>query len=191
MTASERQRLEVQSDFLEGHPDVGVVGAYYELVNEDRGERFTRMPPLEHGKILRVLPKYIPFAHTLVMFRRRAWHQAGGYRELADAEDLQLWIDIAACGWRLANIPVILGAHRIYANSYWRRTYRYSMRYRVQARVQGHAIRSLRLPLWMYIFPVSRYCYAYLPSGVKRRLRRLVVRERDVGVADTGIGEVQ
>ena len=178
--SSEAFRLELQTQFLEQNPEVGVVGGFYELVNGDRGERFTRMPPVRHEEIIRALPKYIPFAHTLVMFRRRAWQQAGRYKQLVDSEDLQLWIDMAAVGWQLANLPIVLGKHRVHADSYWRRNYQYAIRYRVQAGVQTSAIRKLRLPLWMYVFPATRYCYAYLPSAAQRGLRRLVVRERDL-----------
>jgi glycosyltransferase EpsE len=185
--SSEAFRLDVQCQFLQRNPKVGVVGGFYDLINQDRNERFTRMPPIEHDDIIRALPKYIPLAHTLVMFRRQAWRQAGGYMDLPDSEDLQLWIDMAALGWHLANIPIVLGAHLIHADSYWRRTYRYAARYRVQARVQVSAIRKLHLPLWMYVFPATRYGYAYLPNPVKRALRRALVQERDLAMTAAAV----
>src|SRR5512138_543084 len=72
-------RLRLQVEFLDAHPGVGVVGGHYMLVDENRGERYVRMPPTEHSAIVPALAKSIPFANTIVAFRRRVWAEAGGY----------------------------------------------------------------------------------------------------------------
>jgi Glycosyl transferase family 2 len=72
-------RLRLQAAFLDAHPEVGVVGGRYVLIDETRHERYERKPPEQHDQIVRAMASRIPFAHTLVMFRKEAWRQAGGY----------------------------------------------------------------------------------------------------------------
>jgi len=59
--------------------EVGVVGGHYVLVDENRGERYVRMTPTEHGRVIPAMAKGIPLANTFATFRRRVWVEAGGY----------------------------------------------------------------------------------------------------------------
>jgi glycosyltransferase EpsE len=175
-------RLRLQVAFLDAHPDVGVVGGYYVLVDENRGERYVRMPPTHHSAIVSAMARYIPFANTIVAFRRKLWTEAGGYPDVADLEDLRLWLRAGKLGWRFANIPEILGEHYVHPSSFFHRSFKYVDRQRALARLQAQVVRELGLPSWMYVFPLGRYAYAYLPIGLKRALRRRVggLREQDV-----------
>jgi glycosyltransferase involved in cell wall biosynthesis len=175
-------RLRRQVEFLDGHPQVGVVGCHYVLVDENRGERYVRMTPTRHEDILAAMARYIPFANTLVAFRRRVWVEAGGYPKVADLEDLRLWVKVGKLGWRFANLPEVLGEHYVHASSFFHRTFRYVDRQRNLARVQAYAVRELGLPSWMYLYALGRYAYAYFPPGLKRVLRRGIggSSERDV-----------
>jgi glycosyltransferase involved in cell wall biosynthesis len=176
------ERLGLQVSFLDAHPEVGVVGGHYLLVDENRGERYVRMPPAGHAAIVAAMARYIPFANTIVMFRRQVWSEAGGYPDVADLEDLRLWLEAGKRGWRFANIPEVLGEHYVHASSFFHRSFRYVDRQRDLARLQAQVVRELGLPSWMYLFPWGRYLYAYFPTGLKRALRRGVggLRERDV-----------
>ncbi|PNY81865.1 glycosyltransferase family 2 protein [Deinococcus koreensis] len=173
------ERLLQQSRFLEAHPRVGVVGAHYVLIDENRAERYVRQPPTDHAGLRRAMARSIPFAHTMVMFRRAAWLQAGGYPVQDDIEDLALWIGMARGGWELANLPEVLGEHYVYAASYWHRNFSYMKRQRSLARVQVQAIRQLRLPASSYVYPLGRLVYGYLPTGAKRTVRRLLGRSSE------------
>jgi glycosyltransferase involved in cell wall biosynthesis len=167
-----KDRIRSQVDFLDNHADFGLVGGYYIVKGPGLTERFVRMPPISHESIVRSMASHIPFAHTVVAFRKEAWKQAGGYPELDDIEDLSLWITFAKLGWKLANLPDILGEHWVHAESYWHRHYKYSVRQRKLAAVQLQAIRELGLPSWMMIYPASRFFYGLLPSGLRRAIRR-------------------
>ena len=113
------------------------------------------------------------------MFRKTAWEQVGGYPTVPDIEDLRLWIEIAAAGWKLANLPVVLGTHWVHPESFWHRNFKYRDRQRTLRRVQSRAIRKLGLPVWMYVYPGGRYVYSHLPSSGKRLVRRwLGIAER-------------
>jgi len=166
------QRIEKQVAFLDKHSEIGVVGSYYIVVDEIRKEKYIRKPPCKHNEIIRAMAKYIPFAHTLVTFRKKAWEEAGRYPLVDDIEDLRIWIRITKAGWKLANIPEILGEHFVHSQSFWHRNFKYFRRQRELAKVQWEAIRVLDLPLWMGIYPVGRYLYPWLPTFLKRFVRR-------------------
>jgi glycosyltransferase EpsE len=175
-------RLRLQVALLDAQPEVGVVGGYFVLVDENRRERYVRVPPTQHSAIISAMAKHIPFANTTVTFRRRVWTEAGGYPDVTDLEDLLLWLKVAKLGWRFATVPEVLGEHYVHPSSYFHRSYKYADRQRALARVQAQAVRELGLPSWMYLFALGRYAYTYLPTGLKRVLRRTIggSRERDL-----------
>lgn len=177
------ERLRLQCEFLDSHPEVGLVGSHYVLVDDNRGERFVRMPPTEHYDIVRAMARYIPFAHTMATFRKQAWAQVGGYPNVTNILDLRFAVALAAAGWRLANLPEVLGEHWVHPDSFWHRSFRYRDRQKELARVQASAVKLLGLPSWMYVYAASRRVYAWLPDVLKRAVRRSLggSRERDLG----------
>ena len=168
------QRLQRQADFLDNHQRVGVVGCNSVIIDTVRRERYIRKPPLCHHELRRTLVRYIPFVHSLVMFRKTAWKQAGGYPDLNDLEDLKLWITFVKINWRLANIDEVLGEHWVHPNSFWHRNYRYYNRQLKLAKINYEAIRELKLPIWMVVYPFSRIFYPIIPTFAKRFIRRKI-----------------
>jgi GT2 family glycosyltransferase len=49
-----------------------------------------------------------PLCHPSVMLRRSALEAAGGFREVAWAEDYDLWLRLHAHGYRMAKVPRVL-----------------------------------------------------------------------------------
>ena len=175
-------RLRLQVAVLDANPKVGVVGGHYLLIDTNRNERYVRMPPTEHADIIPALAKSIPLANTIAMFRKQVWTDAGGYPPVADLEDQLLWLSAAKQGWRFANVPEVLGEHFVHSTSYFHRSFKYIDRQRNLARVQAKVVRELGLPVWMYLFPLGRFTYAYFPTGLKRVLRRTLggSKEKDL-----------
>ncbi|MEH1948644.1 MAG: glycosyltransferase family 2 protein [Nostoc sp.] len=174
------ERLRLQVEFLDANPEVGVVGCNYIVEDENRKERYVRMPATEHDRLIKTMAKCVPFAHTLVAFRKQALLQAGGYPDVEDGvEDLRLWITFAKHGWLLASIPENLGTHWVHPKSFWHRNFEYSYRQKQLAGVQWQAIRELNLPLWMGIYPLGRYVYCYLPKDLKSFLRRVLAGSKE------------
>lgn len=175
-------RLKLQVAILDANPAIGVVGGYYLLIDENRNERYVRMPPTTHEAIIPALAKSIPMANTIAMFRKKVWTDAGGYPSVADLEDQLLWLSAAKQGWRFANVPEVVGEHFVHSTSFFHRSFKYIDRQRNLARVQAKVVRELGLPKWMYLFPLGRYTYAYFPTGLKRVLRRTLggSKERDL-----------
>jgi glycosyltransferase involved in cell wall biosynthesis len=175
-------RLRLQVALLDAHPEVGVVGGYFILVDERRGERYVRMPPSEHSAIISAMARYIPIAHTVATFRRQAWAEAGGYPLVNNLIDLRFYLRVGKLGWRFASVPEVLGEHYVHDSSFFHRSLTYVERQRDLARVQAQIVRELGLPRWMYVYSLGRHAYAYIPSGLKRVLRRGAAgtREHDV-----------
>ncbi|MEH2364548.1 glycosyltransferase family 2 protein [Nostoc sp.] len=176
---SSPERLRLQVEFLDAHPEVGVVGCNYIVEDENRNERYVRMPATEHDQLIKTMAKCIPFAHTLVAFRKQAFLQAGGYPDMQDVEDLRLWITFAKHGWLLASIPETLGTHWVYPKSFWHQNFQYSQRQKQLAGVQWQAIRELNLPLWMGIYPIGRQAYLYAPNQLKSFVRRFLAGSKE------------
>ena len=172
-------RLRLQVELLDAHPDVGLVGGYYLLVDERRGERYVRMPPTEHAAIIAAMARYIPVAHTVATFRRRVWSDANGYPLVNNLIDLRFYLRVAKLGWRFANVPEVLGEHFVHDASWFHQSLQYVERQRDLARVQAEAVRELGLPSWMYLFSLGRHAYAYIPPGLKRVVRRGMIRSRE------------
>jgi glycosyltransferase involved in cell wall biosynthesis len=173
------ERLRLQVAYLDAHPKVGVVGGAYLLVDERRGERYVRTPPADHASIVLAMARYVPIAHTMATFRRRAWSEAGGYPEVNNLIDLRFYLRVAARDWQFANLPDVLGEHYVHDSSWFHRSLRYTERQRDLASVQAQAVRQLGLPRWMYVFAAARYAYAYAPDVLKRMARRSVARSRE------------
>ncbi len=175
-------RLRLQVALLDAQAEVGVVGGSFVQVDETRGERYVRVLPTEHAAILSAMARYIPIVHTLATFRRKAWETAGGYPPVNNLIDLRFWLRVAKQGWRFANVAEVVGEHYVHSRSWFNSSFKYSERQRDLARVQAQIVRELELPSWMYLFALGRYAYAYIPSSLKRVVRRGMVGspERDV-----------
>lgn len=179
---SRPERLRLQVALLDARPELGLVGGAYVLVDERRGERYVRMPPTEHEAIVAAMARYVPIAHTVATFRRRAWEEAGGYPLVNNLIDLRFYLRVAKRGWRLGSVSEIVGEHHVHESSFFHQSLKYTERQRDLARVQAEVIRELGLPRWMYLFSLGRHAYARIPSGLKRLVRRSLAgsRERDV-----------
>lgn len=177
------ERLRLQVDYLDAHPETGIVGGSYVLADERRNERYVRMPPTGHPEIVTAMARSgVQIAHTFATFRRQAWEQADGYPIANNLIDLRFYLRLAKLGWRFANLPEVVGEHYVHDLSFFHRSLTYAQRQRDLARLQVQIVREFRLPTWMYVYALGRYVYPFIPDGLKRVLRRGIAgsRERDV-----------
>jgi glycosyltransferase involved in cell wall biosynthesis len=89
-------RFEKQVRYLREHPDVGVVGAAYELIDERSHVFDSRVRPGDDEYLQRELLKLNPICHGSVMMRREIVLALGGYDDrFLHAEDYDLWLRCA------------------------------------------------------------------------------------------------
>jgi hypothetical protein len=101
-------RLERQMEFVAGHPEVALLGTWFEGIDSEGNVIDRHTPPAEHVEVLKAMLFENPFAHTSTVFNRQAALACGGYDlSYRCAQDYALWWRIAlVC--RVANLPEFL-----------------------------------------------------------------------------------
>ena len=106
------RRLEQQIAVLESDPEAVLVGT----LNDGMDERSRVIRPRDRGRLME-RGYFAPFPHGSVMFRRRAFTAAGGYRQVTDGfEDVDLFVRIARHG-KVYVIPDALYRYRYHVGN--------------------------------------------------------------------------
>jgi glycosyltransferase involved in cell wall biosynthesis len=163
-------RLALQREFLDAHPDVGLLGTGAREVDVTGREIAVVRPPTDDAAIRRELIRANPFVHSSVMMRRAALDRAGGYDEsMPVAQDYDLWMRLARVT-RLANLPEPLVIRRLTPGRV--SAVRDDDRLRAEARVRWRAVRSCAYPWWCAVFAVRPLMALALPGTWRQALRR-------------------
>lgn len=106
------QRFERQVDFLEGRPEVGLVGSYFQTI-EDNPRTMT--PPVSPEDIMDFLMVGNCLGHSTIMFRRELFEQNNLlYPQVGGgAEDYAFYLQCVPFV-KMANIPRILLYYRVH-----------------------------------------------------------------------------
>jgi cellulose synthase/poly-beta-1,6-N-acetylglucosamine synthase-like glycosyltransferase len=108
------ERLARQIDFMKTHPEVAVLGTAVEFIDDDGKALRIASFPLSHREIQQIALDRAFLWHPSVLMRKSAWSRVGGYRNVAHAEDYDLWLRIAD-HFELANLPQVLLKYRLHA----------------------------------------------------------------------------
>lgn len=110
-------RFEKQIDFLEKHPDVGVLGTAMQQVDAKGKILSVFQSPEKHDDILYRMLFDTALAHATVMMRKDVVMQAGGYDpKFIHVEDTELWSRLIL-KTKFANLPEALYIRRLHKNS--------------------------------------------------------------------------
>ncbi len=112
------ERLALQVEFLQSHPDVVCVGGAHEMIDE-KGRLLTRLElPLDNDEIQQmILAGHGAICHPCAMIRRTSMIEVGGYdEELVAAHDMDLWLKLGEIGV-LVNMKETLLKYRLNTNS--------------------------------------------------------------------------
>jgi len=111
---SHPDRLARQVLFLEGHPEIAVVGSRVRIFPvRTRTEGMARYESwlnslVDPDAMERDLLVESPLVHPSVVFRRSTIQAAGGYRESRGPEDYDLWLRLHERGVRFGKVPEVL-----------------------------------------------------------------------------------
>lgn len=128
-------RLAVQLDYLQRHPDVGVLGSSCRHI--DAGGRFlgsTRHPD-DDARIRLFMAFWCCMVHPTTMFRRDLAERVGGYdTELWTGQDYDFWARLLA-HTRMANLPTDLILYRVHDRSITQSPERQAVHFQLTAKV--------------------------------------------------------
>lgn len=106
-------RLQVQVDYLETHPEIDLVSVGMQLFG-DKDEIWVREQDFEEMKICALF--YSPVLHASSMWRKDAFEKQGlrFRQEMVPSEDYDLWTRSLVKGLRLVNLAEVLYKYRIH-----------------------------------------------------------------------------
>ncbi len=128
---SHPQRLEQQVDYLERHPEIGVLGTLVDFLHgELDGRGFDQFVTWANSVVTeREIEDHrfveTPLVHPTVMFRKSLVKQYGGYRDGEFPEDYELWLRWLQAGVRMVKLPSRLLSWRDRADRLTRTDSRY------------------------------------------------------------------
>lgn len=123
-------RLEHQRDFLEGHPEISVLGGWMEEFNDEGTYRCVKRMPETPEELLEYGKYRCPVNHMTVMFRKADVLECGNYQHFPNLEDYHLWSRMLTSGKKFYNMQEVLVKSRTNQSLYARRGgYPYFKRY--------------------------------------------------------------
>lgn len=105
------QRFDRQIEFLENHPNYGMVGTWATILDACGGSERAHRHPAESLILKFELLFDNPFVHSSIMMRKTAVDFVGSYSTRHLPEDYELWTRIART-FEVANIPEVLQVYR-------------------------------------------------------------------------------
>lgn len=169
---SEPDRLRVQYDFLENHPEYQWAGSNTDLI-DDNGRWGTRKLP-EIPDTSDFL-KYSPYIHPSVMFRAEVLHQCGGYHITRRGEDYELFMRLHAQGMRGYNIQEVLFSYRESMGTYRHRDFRSCVE---EVRIRREGFRRLGMHSPLAAFSIIKPLFvAFVPYFLLVRIKKKARKE--------------
>ena len=109
-------RLERQVDFLEKHPEIGLVGGALECIGPAGSPRYIREYFSTDAKIRESLRHGNAFAQNTILMRKEVMTEVKGYRKaFAVGEDYDLWLRIAE-RYQVANLREPVVCYRLHSD---------------------------------------------------------------------------
>lgn len=109
------ERFEIQSKYIEEHPDVDVLGTDIAEFQNDINETQQRVRscPEKHEDIVKMCKHRSPMNHVTVCMKRSSLNRCGGYEAMSLIEDYYLWVKMISHGCVLANLQQTLVCVRV------------------------------------------------------------------------------
>jgi glycosyltransferase involved in cell wall biosynthesis len=116
-------RFKIQFDFINENPDIDVLGSHVECIFDYKFDNFRQIKkvPLEHNDIKKYLKYRSPFNNMTVVLKKLSVEFVGGYHNIYNNEDYDLWIRMSLNGCIFYNLDKILVYSLINSDTYSRR----------------------------------------------------------------------
>ena len=157
-----RMRLQVQ--YLERHPDVGIVGCDIDVINADGRVIGERCFPKDDASIRKLLLQYSPFTHPSTMVRSEAYARAGKYdKGFEPADDYELYFRIGKLH-KFGNLSAHLLKHRIHGSATTMKKTRLMICKTLKAKWQGVSMLGYAPGLHAVLVALGQLFSLILPS---------------------------
>jgi len=110
----EPHRVVTQLRHFQSDPDLDVLGSTLNIIDDEGNHLGFRDYPRTHEDIVKALRRYCAIAHPVVMFKRDAVLNVGGYQTDFFVEDYDLWCRLAKAGAKFENYPEPLVRYRVH-----------------------------------------------------------------------------
>lgn len=167
----EQERLRIQYEYMEEHPEITYTGCNAQLI-DDHGVWGNRIMPKDPWK--EDFLRFSPFIHPTVMIRREVFEEHEAYRVSKATwrcEDYELFMRLMKLGYRGHNIQQFLFYYRENRNSYKKR----KLRYRIdEMRLRYRNFRELGILYptgWLYV--MRPLVAAVIPAGIIYQIKKI------------------
>lgn len=170
-------RFERQIQVFEEHPEIDVVGSWIdEFEGEPTNIISTRRLPENHEEILRYAQKRNPMNHPVVMFKKSAVVNAGGYQHFPFFEDYYLWVRMALNSAKFYNIQESLLYFRFSPDMFKRRGgFSYAC---TEAKFQWHIHQLGFIGLFKTVFNITiRFGARIIPNSFRSWIYKNILRK--------------
>ena len=161
-------RIEIQTNFLNKHQDIDVLGSALIEQHPDGARKFIEVPTKD--KILKTIHKRSPLMHPTVVFKRRVLEQYENlYSEVNFNEDLATWYKLINDGFQIDNINEATVIFNIDEDFYERRSIEKAYS---ELAINIRGIISLKLGILKIFFPICRFIIRLMPRNISRIIYR-------------------
>lgn len=178
-------RFEAQLKSIMEHPNVDLLGAWITEFDKDTSNIIAvKKVPSSMDQILVYSRKRNPINHPVVMFRKQAVMDAGGYQHCPLFEDYWLWVRMLQNGATAYNIPTSLLWFRASKDMFKRRggfTYIHH-EYLFQKKLLR--IKYISVPTFLKNI-VIRCFFRLVPNKLRTYLYQLILRDHTTNVKHT------
>ena len=176
------ERFEIQSKFLDNHPDISIVGCNIQEFSSNNCNLSIRRFPTSTEDAIRSIYKANPLAHPAVMMRKKIFDDGISYNpKYRTTQDLALWFDVLVSGYKIHNIDDILLKFRREDDIYHRRANWKDALMEFMIHEKG-IYKLYGVSPYKSLFPVARLVIKFLPDTLMKviyngKARKLILEK--------------
>ncbi len=165
---SDPNRLYLQYEFLNNHPDYGMVGSNFLQFDTETNEKKIIEKPEENSQIRKSLVREQPFQHSTVMIRKTIIQRIGGYNtSIKFLFDRDIFIRIAKVS-KVHNLQVPLVTIKRHSKQFFYHSFSpYHRRY-MHHKYCANAIIKLGFPKYLLLEPIFVFTWEIISITYKK-----------------------